>query len=432
VSDALDAAVAAQPEMARLSRYERATILERMAESVRAQSEALAQTITRESGKPIQMSRLEAARAVDTLRASADAARSLTGEEVPIDAAKPGQGRIAFVRRFPVGPIASIAPFNFPLNLVAHKVGPAIAAGCANVVKPASATPLSALALAMIAHEAGLPVGGLNVVVTDRAAGQVLVDDDRTRMLSFTGSAEVGWAMKARAGKKKVVLELGGNAAAIVLADANVEEAAARVAFGGFYQAGQSCISVQRAIVHTDVYDRFRDALVERTRAIVFGDPALDATVCGPLIDESNAVRVDAWIDEAVAGGARALVRGERSGALLSPTLIEGAPVDARVVAEEVFGPVVVLERATSIDDAIARAGRTRLGLQCGIFTNDLRAVMQAWEALEVGGLIHGDVPAFRVDLMPYGGVRDSGAGREGPRYTVEEMTESRLLVMRL
>jgi acyl-CoA reductase-like NAD-dependent aldehyde dehydrogenase len=428
---AAEAAVRAQPAMAALPREARAAILERVADALLRGGEALARTLQGESGKPIAYARLEVARAADTFRASADAARALAGAEIPLDAAGPGAGRLAFTRRFPVGPVASITPFNFPLNLVAHKVGPAIAAGCANVVKPASATPLSALLLAKIVHEAGLPPGGLGVVVCDRRVGQRLVEDDRFRLLSFTGSAEVGWRMKGDAGKKRVVLELGGNAAAVVLPDADVDHAAARCAVGGYYQAGQSCISVQRVIVHRDVYARMRDALVERTRAIVWGDPAEDATVSGPVIDAPNADRVVAWIDEALALGARRLAGGARDGAVIAPTLLEDVPRDARVVADEVFGPVVVLDQVSSLDEALHVAGATRFGLQCGLFTHDLRAVLRAWETLEVGAVIHDDAPAFRVDLMPYGGVRDSGLGREGPRCAVEEMTEPRLLVLK-
>lgn len=428
---AVDAAVRAQPVIAAMSREARSRVLERVAEGLAARREELADTIRRETGKPIAYARTEVARAIDTFRASADACRALGGHEIPVDAARPGEGRVAFTRRFPVGPVASITPFNFPLNLVAHKVGPAIAAGCANVVKPASATPLSALALAEICVEAGVPSGALAVVACARGVGQRLVEDDRIKLLTFTGSAEVGWRMKRDAGKKKVTLELGGNAAAIVLADADVEVAAARCATGGFYQAGQSCISVQRVIVHRDVYAAFREALVEATRATPFGDPGLDATVCGPLIDEGNAVRVAEWIAEARAAGARVLTGGPRDRACVPPTIVEAAPRDAKVVCEEVFGPVIVLEEVGSVDEALARAADTRFGLQAGIFTNDLRALMRAWETIEVGGLVHNDVPAFRVDLMPYGGVRDSGQGREGPRYTVEEMTEPRLLVIK-
>jgi acyl-CoA reductase-like NAD-dependent aldehyde dehydrogenase len=290
---------------------------------------------------------------------------------------------------------------------------------------------MSALSLAELVEEAGLPEGGLSVVACDRQVGEQLVVDDRLRLLTFTGSAEVGWGMKARAGRKKVVLELGGNAAVIVMPDADAERVAARCAVGGYYQAGQSCISVQRVLVHEDAYARVRDALAAATRATPFGDPKKEDTVSGPLIDLGNAERVERWVGEAKQAGARVLVSGKREGTVVPPTLLENAPRDARVVAEEVFGPVVVLEAFSSIDEGIARAADTRFGLQCGIFTSDLRAVMKAWEGIEVGGLIHDDIPAFRVDLMPYGGVRDSGLGREGPRYTVEEMTEPRLLVLR-
>ena len=425
------AAVAAQPAMAALTREARASILDRMAEALLAEREAIARTLSGEAGKPITYARLEVVRAVDTLRASADAARALSGTEVPVDAARPGEGRLAFTRRFPVGPIVSITPFNFPLNLVAHKVGPAIAAGCANVVKPASATPLSALTLARIAHEAGVPRGGLNVVACDRRAGQRLVEDDRFKLLTFTGSAEVGWRMKRDAGKKRVVLELGGNAAAIVLADADVDLAAAKCAVGGFYQAGQSCISVQRVIVHRDAYARLRDAIADRSRAVAYGDPAEEATVSGPVIDLGNADRIEAWVGEALAAGGKRLVGGERAGAVIAPTLLEGVPRDARVVADEVFGPVIVLDVVGSTEEALAVAGATRFGLQCGLFTSDIGAVLRAWDTIEVGGIIHNDAPAFRVDLMPYGGVRDSGLGREGPRFAVEEMTEPRILVLK-
>ena len=431
VDAAVEAAVRAQPAMGALTREARAGILERIAVGIAGRGEELARALQGESGKPITYARIEVTRAVDTFRASADAARGLAGAEVPLDAARPGDGRLGFTRRFPVGPVASITPFNFPLNLVAHKVGPAIAAGCANVVKPASATPLSALLLAEIAHEAGVPAGGLNVVVCDRRVGQRLVEDDRLRLLSFTGSAEVGWRMKRDAGRKRVVLELGGNAAAIVLADADLDHAAARCAVGGYYQAGQSCISVQRVIVHRDVYGRMREALADQARAVVYGDPAFDAVVSGPVIDAGNADRVVGWVDEALARGARRLVGGGREGAVIAPTLLEAVPRDARVVAEEVFGPVIVLDVVDSLEEALRVASDTRFGLQCGLFTNDLRAVMRAWDVIEVGAVIHDDAPAFRVDLMPYGGVRDSGLGREGPRYAVEEMTEPRLLVLK-
>lgn len=429
---AIAAAADAQRELAAMSRSERRAIIERAARMLEDDQVAapLARQIALESGKPISYARIEVARAVDTLRASADACAHLAGDEIPIDAATAGAGRLAFTRRFPAGAIASIAPFNFPLNLVAHKIAPAIAAGCANVVKPASSTPGPALALARLFERAGLPSGALSVVACDRRVGQQLVEDPRLRVLTFTGSAEVGWRMKAEAGKKRVILELGGNAAAIVMPDADVEHAAKRCAVGGYYQAGQSCISVQRVIAHAHVYDRMRDALAAEAQKTRFGDPLDDGTVCGPLIDEGNAERVDDWIDEALAKGGRAIVRRERDGALVPPALLEGVPPECKVVAEEVFGPVIVLQRANDEDEAIAMAGETRFGLQCGIFTNDVRIVLKAWSRIEVGGIVHNDAPAFRVDLMPYGGVRDSGLGREGPKYTVEELTEPRLLVL--
>jgi acyl-CoA reductase-like NAD-dependent aldehyde dehydrogenase len=434
-AETLDRAITLAAEstlaMAALTRAERSRILERSAEILGERKEELARVIVDEMGKPVAYARTEVARAIDTFRASADAARHLAGDEIPLDAAGPGRGRLGFSRRFAVGPVASITPFNFPLNLVAHKVGPAIAAGCPNVLKPASATPLSALLLAEICAEAGLPAGGLSIVPCDRATGERLVSDERLKALTFTGSAEVGWAMKARAGKKKVVLELGGNAAVLVMPDADLELAAQRTAIGGYYQAGQSCIAVQRALVHRDVYARFRELLIQQTEQTPFGDPSDPATVCGPLIDQGNADRVERWIGEAVDAGARVLVRGRRSGQLLGPTLIDQAPRSTRVVAEEVFGPVIALDIFDRLEDGLTMANDTRFGLQCGLFTHDLRAVMRAWDALEVGALIHDDIPAFRVDLMPYGGVRDSGLGREGPRYAVEELTESRLLVLR-
>jgi len=431
LGEAVQAAVEAQPVIASMTREARAKVLDKIADGLWQRRDDLARTILVESGKPITYARVEVARAVDTFRSSAQEARSLAGEEIPIDAQRPGEGRIAFTRRFPVGPVLSITPFNFPLNLVAHKVGPAIAAGCANVVKPASSTPLTALKLAEICYEAGLPHGALSVVVCDRATGQSLVEDDHFKLLSFTGSAVVGWRMKRDAGKKKVVLELGGNAAVIVMPDADIDAMAARVAVGGYYQAGQSCISVQRVIVHKDVAARARDAIADRVKATPFGDPALDATVCGPLIDGANADRVVAWIGEAMSLGAERLVGGPREGSVVPPTLLANAPRQARVVSEEVFGPVVAIEEVASLDEAVKSAADTRYGLQCGIFTNSLHAVFRAWSEIPVGGLIHNDVPAYRVDLMPYGGVKDSGLGREGPREAVAEMTEPRLCVLK-
>jgi acyl-CoA reductase-like NAD-dependent aldehyde dehydrogenase len=434
---AAELAVGARGRLAALSRDERAHICDRAAERVEQQREGLADLIVAETGKPIRYAEIEVLRAADTLRASARAARALAGDEVPLDAAGPGRGRLAFTRWFPVGAVAAIAPWNFPLNLVAHKLGPAIAAGCPVVCKPASKTPLSALALAAILRDVGLPPGGLSVLPCSRALGQRLVEDPRFAALTFTGSSEVGWQLRRDAGKKRVLLELGGNAAAIVLPDvvsappgADLEFAAERCAHGAFYQAGQSCISVQRVLAHAEVYERFRDALVARAEATPTGDPRDRATVCGPVIDDASAERLDRWIREALARGARLLTGGRREGRLLSPTILEGVPRDCELQREEAFGPVVCLDRAASVDEALEAAADTRFGLQCGLFTNDWRAIRAAWERIEVGGLVVGDAPAFRVDLMPYGGVRDSGLGREGPAYAVRELSEARLLVL--
>lgn len=428
---AIERAVRVAPSLANTSRAARAEALERVAGLLDAHRAPLAALLSEETGKPITYAELEVARAADTMRASADAARGLAGEEVPLDAARAGEGRLGLVRRFPVGPVLGITPWNFPLNLVAHKVGPAYAAGCPLVLKPASKTPLSALALAELCHEAGLVEGALAVVPCSRALGQRLVEDPRFRAVSFTGSAEVGWQMKRDAGKKRALLELGGNAAAVVLGDADLEHAAKRTAVGAYYQAGQSCISVQRVIVTDAVYDEFRERLVAEVRALPFGDPRARATVCGPVIDRASALRIESWLDEARALGARTLVAGAREGNVLAPTLLEDVPPQARVVAEEVFGPVACLARARDEGEALRLAADTRFGLQCGVFTRDVRALFRAWGELEVGGLVHDDAPAFRVDLMPYGGCRDSGLGREGPRYAVAELTEPRLLIVR-
>jgi len=334
------------------------------------------------------------------------------------------------VRRVPLGPVSAITPFNFPLNLVAHKVAPAIAAGCPVVLKPASQTPTAALMLAEIAAEAGLPAGALNVVPCARDGAEAFTVDERLQLLTFTGSPEVGWALKARAGRKKVVLELGGNAAAIVEPDTDLDAAAQKLAVGAYYYAGQSCISVQRITVHRDVADAFRERLVAAVEAVPYGDPSDEATVSGPLITPGDADRVAGWIDEACAGGARKLAGGERDGSVIRPCLVQDAPAGVDLVTREVFGPVAVLATHGSFDEALAYVNDSRFGLQAGIFTSDTRKLTRALATLEVGGIIHDDTPAYRVDHMPYGGVKESGFGREGARYAVEDMTEPRMLVL--
>jgi acyl-CoA reductase-like NAD-dependent aldehyde dehydrogenase len=379
----------------------------------------------------VQLATAELERCLDTLTNARDVARYPEGDVLDLGGFAAGAGRLGLVRRYPVGPVAAISPFNFPLNLVAHKLGPAIAAGCPVVLKPASQTPSPALLLAEILTAAGLPAGALAVVPCASRDAAALVEDDRLKALTFTGSAEVGWALKARAGRKKVLLELGGNAAAIVEPDADLAWAARRCAVGAYAFAGQSCISVQRVLVHRAVADRFREALLAAVRdAVVTGDPGDPATVCGPLVTPEDADRVLAWTRAAETAGARRLCGGERHGSVVQPVVLDGLRAGTKVRDEEVFGPVLSLAEYDDFEEALARTNDGRFGLQAGLFTSDVQKVWRALDALEVGGLVHDDAPTFRVDRMPYGGVKDSGAGREGPRYAYEELTEPRLLVL--
>ncbi len=431
--DAARACVAAAPAVARLPAHERARILRQVSGALRERRDAFARVLVSEAGKPIRDARTEVDRAAMTFEVAAEEARRLpgSGEVIPMDLAPHGEGRIALTRRVPLGPIAAIAPFNFPLNLVAHKLAPALAAGNPVVLKPATRTPLSALGLADLLHEAGLPAGALSVLPMERETGDLLVRDDRFRLLTFTGSAEVGWAMKARAGRKRVVLELGGNAAVIVDADADVSTVAERAVAGGFGFAGQSCISVQRIYVHADAWDAFLAAFLPQVEALVAGDPGDERTTVGPLISPGDVERIESWTREAEARGARVLTGGRRlSERLFPPTVLTDVPRDARICADEAFAPVVVVERVGSLDEAIEAVNDSAFGLQAGVFTQRLDAALAAFDRLEVGGVLINDVPTWRIDHMPYGGVKDSGLGREGPRYTIEDMTELRLLVV--
>jgi glyceraldehyde-3-phosphate dehydrogenase (NADP+) len=428
---AIQTAAEAGPVMAALPTHARVAILQRMAAGLRRRQEENGKIISDEAGKPIRFASIEAARAVDTFTEAAERCKRLEGDVIQIDAVESGEGRQGIVRRFPVGPVAGISPFNFPLNLASHKVAPAIAAGCSMVLKPASQTPLSAFVLREVAIEAGLPPGALTVIPASRRVADGLVADERFKLLTFTGSAEVGWGMKARAGKKKVVLELGGNAAAIVGPDADLEQVIPRLVVGSFAYAGQVCISVQRIFVLEPLAASFLERFVEATKTLAkTGDPRNPEVVVGPMIDPPNQERVIEWIEEARAAGARVLCGGERQGTCVTPAVITEADPGLQVCAEEVFGPVVVVERVKDWAEAIERTNDSRFGLQCGVFTNDLKALWSCYEAIEVGGVIHNDFPTFRVDHMPYGGVKDSGFGREGPRYAIEEMTEPRLLVL--
>jgi acyl-CoA reductase-like NAD-dependent aldehyde dehydrogenase len=432
--EAARACVAAAPVVASLPLHERARILRQVSDGLRDDKDAFAERIVHEAGKPLRDARTEVDRAAMTFEVAAEEARRLpgSGDVIPMDLAAHGEARLALTRRVPIGPIAAISPFNFPLNLVAHKLAPALAAGNPLVLKPASRTPLSALALADLMHDAGLPPGALSVLPMTRETGDLLVQDDRYRLLTFTGSAEVGWAMKARAGRKKVVLELGGNAAVIVDEGADLAVAAERVATGGFSYAGQSCISVQRVYVHAAVWDDWLAAFLPRVSALVVGDPMDERTAVGPLITESDVDRIETWVREAVDGGATVLCGGSRqSSQVFPPTVLTGVPRDAKLCAEEAFAPIVVVERVESVAEALEAVNDSAFGLQAGLFTPRLEHALTAFDQLEVGGLLINDVPTYRIDHMPYGGVKDSGLGREGPRYAIEDMTELRLLVVR-
>lgn len=416
----------------KMSSYERQRILRAISDGIAENRDEFATLMALEAGKPIRTARAEVDRAIFTFAVAAEEATRIGGEWLPLDLQASTEGRGGIVRRFPLGPVLGITPFNFPLNLVAHKVAPAIAAGCTMVLKPAPQTPLCALRLAEIVESAGLPEGALNVLPMSNADAERLVGDDQLKLLSFTGSAAVGWSLKAKAGKKKVVLELGGNAAVIVHSDANVDEAAAKCVQGGFSYAGQSCISVQRIFVQREIEPQFTEKLVAGVHKLKTGDPLDESTDVGPMIDEAAAKRAAEWIDEAVAGGAQLLCGGKRHGTLLEPAVLTHTKERMKVQCQEVFAPVVVVEPYDDFDEAIRRVNDSAYGLQAGVFTSDARLLFRAFEQIEVGGVIANDMSSFRIDHMPYGGVKDSGMGREGLRYSIEEMTEPRLLVLNL
>jgi acyl-CoA reductase-like NAD-dependent aldehyde dehydrogenase len=429
---AIAAAVKAFGTTRRLPAFERQRVLRRISAAIAERKEEFARTLAQEAGKPIKGARTEVDRAVFTFNVAAEESTRIHGEYLPLDWQEFTAGRWGIVRRFPIGPVAGITPFNFPINLVAHKVAPAIAAGCSMVLKPAPQTPLCSLLLAECVQQAGWPDGGLNVLPLANEDASLLVTDDRIKLISFTGSVPVGWDIKRRAGKKKVVLELGGNAAVIVHSDADLGYAVDRCVTGGFAYAGQTCISVQRILVEHSVYGKFTDLLVEGVKKLHVGDPLDNSTDVGPLIRESDALRTSAWIDEAIHAGARVLCGGKRRGLIVEPTILTGTRPEMKVNSQEVFGPVVTVEPYKDFDEGLRRVNDSCFGLQAGIFTRDAKLLFQAYEELEVGGLIAGDIPSFRVDHMPYGGVKDSGLGREGIRYAIEEMTEPKLLVMNL
>lgn len=425
------AAVAAAEPMARMASFGRQAVLAHCVTRFTERAEELAQALCIEAGKPIRDSRGEVGRLIDTFRIAAEESVRMTGEVQPLDISARAKGYQGMWKRVPIGPCSFVSPFNFPLNLAAHKIAPAIAVGCPFVMKPASRTPLGAIIIGEVLAETDLPPGAFSILPAHREGADLFTTDDRLKLLSFTGSPDVGWDLKARAGKKKVVLELGGNAAVVIMPDADLDDAADRTVFGAFYQSGQSCIGVQRILVHDDVYDAFKAKLVERTAKLIAGDPREENTFIGPMIDVKEATRLENWINEAVASGAKLLCGGQRDGAMLEATLLENVPRSAKLNTEEAFGPVAFFIRFKTFDQALTIVNDSKFGLQAGIFTRDLFQMLKAWDTLDVGGVVINDVPSYRVDNMPYGGVKDSGLGREGVRFAMEDMTEIRNLVIR-
>ena len=435
--DAIERAIAAAADAARplreMSPHARQAVLEHCVRRFRERAEELAEVLCVEAGKPIRDSRGEVTRLIDTFKVAAEEATRIDGETLTLAISPRTEGYRGFTKRVPIGPCSFITPFNFPLNLVAHKVAPAIAAGCPFVLKPSERTPVSALILGEILAETGLPPGSFSVVPCALDHLTPLVEDERLAMLSFTGSGPVGWKLRSRAGRKKVVLELGGNASCIVDADqgGRLDAIVDRLVFGAYYQSGQSCVSVQHILVHESLHAALREKLVAKVGVLVAGDPHDEKTFVGPMIDEAAASRLEGWITRAADHGAKVIVGGKRTGAMLEATLVEGVPADEPLSREEAFGPVALLSTFSDFGEAIRRVNSGQFGLQAGVFTDSLSHTTQAWDELEVGGVIVGDVPSFRVDNMPYGGVKGSGVGREGVRWSIEEMTEVRLLVVR-
>lgn len=432
IESAIAAASAAEPAMRDFKPHARQQVLEHCVRRFTERREELAVALCIEAGKPIRDARGEVNRLIDTFRIAAAEAVRVDGAVINLEISARSDGYRGFLKQVPLGACAFITPFNFPLNLVAHKVAPAIAAGCPFVLKPAEKTPVGALIIGEILAETDLPRGAFSILPVDGSRAAPLVEDERLKLLSFTGG-QVGWALKARAGRKKVVLELGGNAACVITADqhGNLAAVAERLVFGAFYQSGQSCIAVQRILAHESLYDDLRAELIARVAALHCGDPRDERTFVGPMIDATAATRLQGWVDEARAAGARLLCGGHSDGAMMAPTLLEGVPAHVMLGHEEAFGPVALLEPFEHFDDALARVDDSDYGLQAGVFTNDLNQAMRAWDVLQQGAVIINDVPSFRVDNMPYGGVKKSGLGREGVRHAILDMSEPRMLVIR-
>lgn len=430
LEQAIAAAAGAFEQTRHLPGYRRQEVLSNVARRVAERHEEFARALAIEVGKPIRDARGEVARLIDTFRIAAEEAVRITGEHLPLDISPRAEGYECIWRRFPVGPCGFITPFNFPMNLVAHKVAPAIAVGCPWVLKPASATPVGAILLGEIIAETDWPAGAFSILPCRPEVAETLVRDERIRLLSFTGSPQVGWEIRSRAGRKRVLLELGGNAACIVDRDADLDYAAERITFGAFYQSGQSCISVQRVLAHREVYAPLRERLVARAGKLRLGDPLDEDTFLGPLISEQDARRIEQWVEQAVQAGARVLCGGRRNGSFYEPTYLENVDPQLPVSCAEVFGPVATLVPFDDIRAAVRMANDSDYGLQCGVFTKNLDHAFYAFHELEVGGVVINEVPSFRVDSMPYGGVKNSGLGREGVRFAMQEMSEIRALVL--
>lgn len=431
IDQAIAAAEKAQPALNKMAPYQRQKILEHCVEGFKKRFDELAYSLCIEAGKPIKDARGEVTRLIDTFKIAAEESVRINGEVTNLEITERAKGYTGMYKHVPIGPCSFISPFNFPLNLAAHKIAPAIAAGCAFVLKPASRTPIGALIIGEILAETELPEGAFSILPCSRDGADLFTTDERFKLLSFTGSPDVGWQLKAKAGKKPVVLELGGNAGCIVDADSDIDDAIARIIFGAYYQSGQSCISVQRIFIHQSIYDEFKDKYVAKVKALVHGDPLDENTFIGPMISEGEAKRLKAWIDNAVAAGGKLLCGGEIDGPMLSACILEDVPGECEVNAEEAFGPVSVISAFDDFDDALARVNDSQFGLQAGVFTRDIYKAHKAWDELHVGGVVIGDVPSWRVDNMPYGGVKESGLGREGIRYAIADMTEIKLMILR-
>ena len=432
IDEGIAGAVRATEPMAKMPSYEKKAVLEHCVTRFGERFDELAMALCIEAGKPINDAEGEVKRLIDTFQIAAEESTRMHGELQALDISPRAKGYQGMWKRVPIGPCSFISPFNFPLNLAAHKIAPALAVGCPFVMKPASRTPLGAIIMGEILAETDLPEGAFSILACSRDGADLFTVDDRLKLLSFTGSPGVGWDLKARCGKKKVVLELGGNAAVVVDADTqNLDDAVDRIIFGAFYQSGQSCIGVQRIMIHEDIYDVMKEKLIAKTIRLVKGDPKIRETFIGPMISEKEASRLHGWIEAAAAAGGKILCGGTREGAMLDATLMESVPLDQDLCVEEAFGPAAVLQKFSTWNDAISMVNDSKFGLQAGIFTRDFYKVQQAWDEMEVGGVVVGDVPSYRVDNMPYGGVKDSGLGREGVVFAMEDMTEIRNLVIR-